>query len=179
MRGVLELESENYDLEAVFESALNLFAVAARDKGLELVSAIDPSVPSWVCGDAARLRQVLLNLISNAIKFTAKGHVLVEASSRATGTDDIELDISVSDTGIGIPESAAARLFQKFTQADTSITRHYGGTGLGLAICKHLVELMGGKIGIESRVGAGSRFLLYREDDRSDRTVTTIENSPS
>ena len=129
----------------------------AEEKCLELGLTIGPNVPARIVGDPGRLKQILVNLIGNAIKFTTLGHVHVEVT--ALGKDEkCELRINVSDTGIGIPQSAQAVLFQKFTQADASTTRRYGGTGLGLAICRQLIDLMGGRIGIDSTPGAGSTF---------------------
>src|SRR6202166_2012292 len=132
-------------------------ASKAEEKRLEVALSIAPTVPERIVADPGRLKQILVNLIGNAIKFTSLGCVYVEVT--AIGKDgNHELKISVRDTGIGIPKAAQAALFQKFTQADASTTRRYGGTGLGLAICRQLLDLMGGKIGIDSTPGAGSTF---------------------
>src|ERR1700688_2982116 len=129
-------------------------ASKAEEKHLEVALSIAPTVPERIVADPGRLKQILVNLIGNAIKFTSLGCVHVEA----TAIGESELKVSVRDTGIGIPLAAQAALFQKFTQADASTTRRYGGTGLGLAICRQLVGLMGGEIGIDSEPGAGSTF---------------------
>ncbi len=156
--GRLELESVDFELRAVVEDALALVAERAEAKGLELLCRFAPGLPPQVRGDPVRLRQVLVNLLGNAVKFTAAGEVEVRVEPGADGL----IACAVRDTGIGIPEAALPRLFQSFSQADSSTTRRYGGTGLGLAICKRLVELMGGTIAVESAVaggaGAGSTF---------------------
>src|SRR5882672_10496952 len=136
------------------EAVVALMAGKAEEKRLELVLSIAPAVPERIVADPGRLKQILVNLIGNAIKFTSLGCVYVEVTAAGNG----ELRIAVRDTGIGIPHAAQAALFQKFTQADASTTRRYGGTGLGLAICRQLIDLMGGKIGIDSTPGAGSTF---------------------
>jgi PAS domain S-box-containing protein len=171
--GRMELESVDFDLRQVVEEAVLVLAGQAQDKGLEIACAIGPEVPVAVRGDPGRLRQVLLNLIGNAVKFTAAGEVIVRvalhhdeaagAGPPAPAADGAEpaaaiFSFEVVDTGIGIPVAAQARLFQSFSQADSSTTRRFGGTGLGLAICKRLVELMGGAIAVASVPGAGSAF---------------------
>ena len=153
--GRMELESEDFDLWAFLEESVSLVAASAHAKGIELTAPIDPETPRFVRGDAARIRQVLLNLTGNAIKFTSKGEVVVRVLP--AGTDSM-LRFEVSDTGIGIPESARVRIFEPFTQEDSSTTRRFGGTGLGLAISRQLVSLMGGEMGVESMPGRGSRF---------------------
>jgi len=155
--GRVEIESIDFSPISLIEGALDSFVVTAQRKGLEIAAVINPDVPGWVRGDPARLRQIILNLIGNALKFTAAGSIAVEASAEH-GAEGGILTISVTDTGIGIPEAARAQLFEKFIQADSSITRRYGGTGLGLAICKQLAVLMGGEIGVDSAQGEGSRF---------------------
>jgi PAS domain S-box-containing protein len=155
--GAMALENIPFDLANAVEEVVALMAGKADEKRLELGVSIAPSVPQRIVADPGRLKQILVNLIGNAIKFTSLGHVHVAVS--AAGTDEhLELLIRVQDTGIGIPAAAQAALFQKFTQADASTTRRYGGTGLGLAICRQLVDLMGGKIGIDSTPAAGSTF---------------------
>ncbi len=156
--GRLDLEIIDFELRSVVEEVADLLADSAHDKGLELATVVPPDLPQVVGGDPGRLRQVLLNLASNAIKFTSEGEVLVRAKLADENQDDVVIRFEVTDTGIGIPAEAQARLFTSFTQADASTTRRYGGTGLGLAICKQLTELMGGDIGVESQVGEGSTF---------------------
>jgi PAS domain S-box-containing protein len=156
--GEMELEVLDFDLGTCIEEITELFANTAQSKGLELASLIYKDVPLLVRGDIGRLRQVITNLIGNAIKFTASGEVVIHASLQAETTDTATVEFSVTDSGIGISSAAQQKLFQPFTQVDASTTRKYGGTGLGLAICKQIVELMGGSIGIESKEGQGSRF---------------------
>jgi signal transduction histidine kinase/CheY-like chemotaxis protein/HPt (histidine-containing phosphotransfer) domain-containing protein len=151
--GRVEIEAIDFSPGALVESALDTFAVQAQRKGLEIAAVIEPGVPAWVRGDPQRLRQVISNLIGNALKFTTVGYIEVGLSA-AAGT----LRVTATDTGVGIPEKAQQQLFQKFVQADNSITRRYGGTGLGLAISKELVTLMGGEIGVESTPGEGTSF---------------------
>ena len=158
--GKLELESVEFNLRDLVHSITDLMGRAAEQRGLKLSVAIADDVPLQVRGDPIRLRQVLTNLLSNAIKFTERGGIRVEVERRRSTRREVELLFSVSDTGIGIPAETARRLFQSFTQADASTTRKHGGTGLGLAICKRLVELMGGRIGVRSKEGAGSTFMF-------------------
>ena len=158
--GKLDLENEPLNLQATIEEACDIAAPRAREKGLELLADMGDDVPLWVSGDVTRLRQVLLNFINNAIKFTDKGQVLVSAAMVQDFEHDkkVVLEFRVKDTGIGIPPDRQSALFQSFTQVDASTTRKYGGTGLGLAICKRLAELMGGSVGVESVLDAGSTF---------------------
>jgi len=137
---------------------LDLLATRAAEKHLDLLYEIVDGTPGCIRGDPTRLRQILVNLLGNAIKFTAQGEVLLSLGVRSASADMVELWFSVSDTGIGIPAEAQARLFQSFTQVDSSTTRKYGGTGLGLAISKRLAELMGGRMWVESEVDHGSTF---------------------
>ncbi len=156
--GKIELEAQPFDLKDCVEDSLDLVATEASKKGLDLAYIIDTSAPGIIMGDPARLRQILINLLINAIKFTDKGEVAVYATSRKLDGDDYEIHFAIKDTGIGIPEDKVSHLFQPFSQVDASITRRYGGTGLGLAISKRLVEIMGGRIWAESEVGKGSTF---------------------
>ncbi|WP_342153939.1 PAS domain S-box protein [Methylorubrum sp. SB2] len=156
--GEMIVESVPFSLSELVESCRRLAAEAARDKDLALTVSIAPDLPDWLKGDPTRIRQILLNLATNAVKFTAGGRVSI-AVTRAGAQGGVPLvRIAVSDTGIGIAEDALPRLFERFSQADGSTARRFGGTGLGLAICKRLAALMGGEIGVESRVGAGSTF---------------------
>ncbi|MBI4624001.1 MAG: response regulator [Verrucomicrobia bacterium] len=157
--GKIELETHPYDLRHCVEEAAELVAPQAADKGLELVVRVDLAIPAVVIGDVTRLRQIVVNLLSNALKFTAQGEVVVSVDlCPATKGGEIGLHFAVADTGIGIPREKQDKLFQSFTQVDSSTTRQFGGTGLGLAISKRLTELMGGTIWIESEVGRGSTF---------------------
>jgi len=155
--GRIELESASFNLGDVLGEVTSILAPRAAAKGLTLDVVMAPGTPTWFVADSGRLRQVLFNLIGNATKFTEKGGIRVEISYAPAGEDG-ELRIDVIDTGIGIADDAKERLFTRFMQADLSISRRYGGTGLGLAISKQLVELMGGRMGVESTVGKGSRF---------------------
>jgi len=157
--GKIELETHPYNLRQCVEEALELLAPKAAEKGLDLVALINPATPPFVVGDVTRLRQVIVNLVGNAVKFTAKGEVVVSVSSTAGArSGELSLNFAVSDTGIGIPREKQGRLFQSFSQVDSSTTREFGGTGLGLAISKRLVELMGGNMSVESEPGKGSTF---------------------
>jgi PAS domain S-box-containing protein len=156
--GKLELEKQPFNIRQVVETSLDLVASIAGAKGLEIAYLMEGDVPTTVEGDATRVRQVLVNLLSNAVKFTEEGEVVVLISSESRQDHDFEIKISVKDTGIGIPEDRMDRLFASFSQVDASTTRKYGGTGLGLAISKQLVELMGGKMWVESEIDTGSTF---------------------
>ncbi|MDW8325760.1 MAG: GAF domain-containing protein [Anaerolineales bacterium] len=164
--GKLELESEPFDLRQCVEAALDVVALKAADKRLELVALIEPGTPSRVVGDALRLRQILVNLLSNAVKFTDAGEVVLDVKAEGYGfwLDEsdrrFKLHCAVRDTGLGIPSEHQSRLFQSFSQVDPSITRRYGGSGLGLAICRALTEQMGGRIWVESTgiPGQGATF---------------------
>ncbi|MEO6391693.1 MAG: PAS domain S-box protein [Pyrinomonadaceae bacterium] len=156
--GKMEFEEIEFDVGSLVESTVELFAEPARRKNLELASLVHRDVPLKLKGDPNRLRQVLTNLIGNALKFTEFGEVVVHAEKAEETFNHVTVRFTVIDTGIGIPEEARQRLFQAFTQADGTTTRKYGGTGLGLAISKQLVELMGGGFNVQSRVGNGSKF---------------------
>jgi PAS domain S-box-containing protein len=156
--GRIEIDAESFEPAAIVDGALSLFSVAARAKGLRVTTAVSPDVPHCVIGDQNRLRQILLNLVGNAIKFTAAGQVSVTLSCEDDRGPIPRLRFEVADTGIGISPEARTHLFERFSQADASIARKYGGTGLGLSISKRLVELMGGEIGVDSTPGQGSTF---------------------
>jgi CheY-like chemotaxis protein/nitrogen-specific signal transduction histidine kinase len=162
--GKLELESQPFDLRACIEDALDLLAATASEKKLDVAYQIEDEIPTRLCGDVARLRQVLVNLLSNGIKFTPMGEVVVEVEALAAPDpgqqrpEPWQLHFLVRDTGVGIPVDRLARLFKSFSQVDASTARQYGGTGLGLAISKRLVELMGGKMWVESVLQKGSTF---------------------
>jgi PAS domain S-box-containing protein len=159
--GKVELEAIDFTLGSVVEDVVELLSPRAAEKGLEIASFLDDGARGAFRGDPTRLRQVVLNLLSNAIKFTDAGYVAVEVRSEATRSPDLTaLRLEVHDTGVGVPADAKSRLFQKFQQADGSITRKFGGTGLGLSICRQLVELMGGRIGVDDREGGGSVFWI-------------------
>jgi PAS domain S-box-containing protein len=161
--GKMELEALEFDLESLLEDLADSLALRAHDKGLELLCAIEPDVDTQLIGDPGRLRQVLINLAGNAIKFTQKGEVFIsvkrdESSAASQDENALALTFSVRDTGIGIDSNKISLLFDKFTQIDASTTRQFGGTGLGLAISRQLVEMMGGSVAVESELGRGSCF---------------------
>jgi PAS domain S-box-containing protein len=156
--GKLELSATPFDVRELVGDTLRTLGVRAHQKGLELVSRIAPGVPQLVTGDAARLRQVIVNLVGNAIKFTKRGEVLVEVEALAGAPDGTTLRFAVADTGIGIPQDKQQRIFEAFEQVDPSTTREFGGTGLGLSIAARLVAAMGGRLQVESAPGRGSRF---------------------
>ncbi|GAB1724881.1 MAG: response regulator [Nitrospira sp. CR1.1] len=156
--GALKLEQIDFDLRTTVEEALDLSIEEAQRKGLELGCLLHADVPESLRGDPGRLRQILVNLTANAVKFTSCGEVMIHVTRVAEQGDQVQLQFAVKDTGIGIPKEAQAGLFQPFSQADSSTTRKFGGTGLGLAICRQLVEQMGGQIVLESEVGQGTTF---------------------
>jgi signal transduction histidine kinase/DNA-binding response OmpR family regulator/HPt (histidine-containing phosphotransfer) domain-containing protein len=156
--GRLDLERIDMDLRQTVADVAHLLAFQAHAKGLELITNIDPQLPDWVIGDPSRLRQVLLNLGSNAIKFTRVGEVSIDVRQVSKDASGVTVRCEVRDTGIGIPQERLGSLFQPFSQLDASTTRHYGGTGLGLSIVRRLVELMGGEVGVTSATGEGSVF---------------------
>ncbi|MEA2686870.1 MAG: hypothetical protein QOE93_2065, partial [Actinomycetota bacterium] len=177
----LELDHEPFELADCIESSLELAAARAVGKDVDLAYVVDADVPPWLVGDVTRLRQVLLNLLNNAVKFTEAGEVVATVGvDGRTGDGSHRIAFAVRDTGIGIPADRIGALFQPFTQVDASTTRRYGGTGLGLAICKRLVELMGGTIEIESTVDVGSTFRFTIEVPAAEalRPRTGLGHSP-
>jgi PAS domain S-box-containing protein len=181
--GRLELERRPFDLRSCVESALELVAAGASAKGLDLAYLFDRGLPSAIVGDATRLRQILINLLNNAIKFTDTGEVVVSVDGEALGSGEGEvgrhrLHFAVRDSGIGIPEDRLGRLFESFSQVDASTTRRYGGTGLGLAISKRLSELMGGTIWVESRVGEGSTFHFTIQAEQASGLAPADQQGP-
>jgi PAS domain S-box-containing protein len=159
----LAIESMAFDIRASLEDVAEMLAVRAQEKGPELVLDIAPDVPSFVEGDPGRIRQILVNLVGNAIKFTESGGVTISVATESLGVRVVSLRVSVHDTGIGLAPDQIARLFRPFSQADSTVTRRFGGTGLGLAISRQLAELMGGSIALESDPGKGSTFHLRLE----------------
>ena len=158
--GHFELESIAFDLRALLKKIIEMMVSRARDRGLQLTLEILPDVPTGLVGDPNRLRQILLNLIGNALKFTERGSVTLHVENDEFGRIASWLRFNVIDTGIGIAADKSEMIFERFTQADSSTTRRYGGTGLGLAISKGFAGLMGGKLGCISELGKGSTFYL-------------------
>jgi PAS domain S-box-containing protein len=177
--GEVRIENINFDLQDVVRDACTLFTERARDRGLDLSSHIDPDVPTALRGDPFRLRQVLTNIVGNAVKFTEEGHVTLKVELVDENHQEVKIQFGVSDTGIGITEEQQSRLFQAFSQADPSTTRKYGGTGLGLAISKQLVELMGGEIQVVSEPGAGSTFSFVLSLVRQQGSRREVSSSPA
>jgi PAS domain S-box-containing protein len=173
--GKMDLEVIDFNLRKVVEEAVDLLAERSHDKDLELATVIHPDVPTAVCGDPGRLRQVLVNLVSNAVKFTDSGEVVVRTQLVEDQADGVVVRFRVSDTGIGIAPEHQAGLFASFSQADASTTRRYGGTGLGLAICKRLVDLMGGDMGVESEPGRGSTFWFTARLGRASGELVEVD----
>jgi signal transduction histidine kinase/CheY-like chemotaxis protein/HPt (histidine-containing phosphotransfer) domain-containing protein/CHASE3 domain sensor protein len=176
--GKFELSSVPFDPREAVGELTDLFAERCAKKGLEFVYFVDEAVPSQLIGDPVRLRQILINLVGNAIKFTERGEVLVEVSLRQAEGDGVALGFAVTDTGIGIPADHCARVFESFHQIDSSLTRARGGSGLGLAITRQLVELMGGSISVESEFGRGSRFLFTARFQTASLAPRTSRHLP-
>ena len=193
--GKLEIESIPFNLNELLTSTLSTLALRADVKGLELAWRLPPEVPSHLIGDPNRLRQIVINLVSNAIKFTEQGQVVVEVESQWQNDDEASLHFSVADTGIGILPDRLNRIFDAFEQADSSTTRRYGGTGLGLTICNQLIRLVGGKFWVQSQIGKGSTFHFslrlkmsaeslapYERADRRelvDKSVLVVDDNPT
>ncbi|HSD58897.1 MAG TPA: response regulator [Methanotrichaceae archaeon] len=176
--GRMGLENQAFDLRTFVDVSMDLMAPSAAEKGLNLAYRIDESVPGAIVSDPTRLRQILINLLSNAVKFTEKGDVVLSVDSIPWEDGRVELHFAVKDTGIGIPQDRIAGLFQSFSQVDMSTTRKYGGTGLGLAISKRLVEIMEGRIWVESEVGIGSTFHFTVPVDPSSVCLPETEEVP-
>jgi PAS domain S-box-containing protein len=174
----LELDIQPFDLARCIEVSMDLVAARAAEKGLELSYFQEEDVPTMLMGDEIRLRQILINLLGNAVKFTEKGEVVLSVSSSPLQDDKVMLHFAIKDTGIGISQENLGKLFQSFTQVDSSTTRYYGGTGLGLAISRKLVEMMGGEIFVESTVGKGSTFNFSVKCDVSVENKTKSPGDP-
>ena len=180
--GNLEIEEHDFDLRQCVENVLDVFANKAAQQGLDLVYQIDHLVPVMIVGDSFRLRQVLLNLVSNAMKFTHKGEVFVQVNLEKAAGDNLQIRFDVKDSGIGIPQDKLSRLFKAFSQVDSSTTRKYGGTGLGLAISERLVKLMGGDVAVSSEEGIGTTFSFYiqcktaKNSERQFASLNTVGN---
>ncbi|MFT3870889.1 MAG: response regulator [Nibricoccus sp.] len=172
--GRTTLENATFDLQACIEGALDTLSTKAMQKRLEIVCDVEPQVPAQVVGDATRLRQVLLNLVGNAIKFTERGEVLLRVTLVSATEEKCELCFAIADTGIGIQPDRQQSIFEPFTQVDSSVTRRFGGTGLGLTISRRLVELMGGRIWVESEHGRGSTFNFTAQFGRQTEPVDTV-----
>jgi len=171
--GETHLERSSFDLDSCLESVVDFLVVKAEEKELELAILVDSNLPRQLEGDAIRLRQILLNLVNNAIKFTDKGSVVIQAALQSQDSQKIRIRFTVKDTGIGISPELQTRLFKPFSQV-SSTTRKYGGTGLGLSICQKFVKLMGGEIGVDSTLGEGSNFWFTAEFDKSATTTTIM-----
>jgi signal transduction histidine kinase/PleD family two-component response regulator len=177
--GKMTLEIIDFDLRTAVDETVDLMAEQAFSKGLNLACLFHAAVPTALRGDPGRLRQILLNLLSNAVKFTAEGEVVVSVTLVQHTDNQTVIRFAVQDTGIGLSSEATTRLFQPFSQADNSTTRKYGGTGLGLAICKRLVELMGGRIGVETQPGRGSTFWVTTSFGTQPRGAPAAREQPA
>lgn len=172
--GKMEVEHEDFDLRSTVEEVIDMFAQKAAQQHIDLIYHLDENVPLYLVGDSLRIKQVLINLISNAIKFTLKGEIFINVYLvKQTADGELEIGFSIKDTGIGIPEEKLSKLFLAFSQVDSSTTRKYGGTGLGLAICERLVNLMGGSITAKSAFGEGSVFSFSIKTVKSKVPVST------
>jgi signal transduction histidine kinase/DNA-binding response OmpR family regulator len=176
--GNMELDHHAFDLRQCIEAVMDIFATKAGQKGVDLVYQINHQIPSQIVGDSHRLRQILLNLVGNAMKFTEHGEIYVGIDLVQQNNNEIELAFQVRDTGIGIPQDKLSRLFQSFSQVESSTTRKYGGTGLGLVIAQRLIELMQGSIGVESQVQAGTCFKFTIKAQVSQESTLKYMNAP-
>jgi CheY-like chemotaxis protein len=176
--GKLHIEAVDFPLASTLTEILTPIGARATQKGLALIIQLAPDLPDHVLGDFGRIRQILTNLCDNAIKFTAKGSVTVHVQSKPVGDEAFEVHLSVRDTGIGIPPDKQQGIFEAFSQADNSTTRRFGGTGLGLTISTRLVELMGGRIWVESTSGVGSTFHFTVRMGRSRTSTSALVAAP-
>jgi PAS domain S-box-containing protein len=176
--GKLSIETLDFDLRETIEDTAEMLAQRAQSKNVELVYSIDDDVPTALRGDPRRLRQVLSNLVTNAVKFTERGEVVIRVARRSETEKDVSIRVSITDTGIGMAAKTLPMIFRSFTQADGSTTRKYGGTGLGLAISKQLVEMMHGKIGVESTLGKGSTFWFDLTFGKQSQAAPEDQNIP-
>ena len=176
--GKIDLEAMDFNLSECVEATLKTFALRSEEKGLELVYEVEARVPEIVEGDPGRLRQILTNLVGNAIKFTEKGEVAVTVQTEDVQDEDDVLRFTVADTGVGIPEEKLKLIFDPFSQADSSTTRKYGGTGLGLTISSRLAEMMGGKIWVESEIGRGTKFHFTARLKKASGLLSTDTTNP-
>jgi len=176
--GQLRLEHQNFDLRMTIEDSNDIVILNATEKGLEFACIIEPDVPSLLKGDPGRLKQVLINLLSNAIKFTEQGEIVIHVSLKSETNTHVLIQISISDTGIGISENNYQTIFDPFNQVDISITRKYGGTGLGLSISNKLVQMMNGKISVHSEPGKGSTFSFDAQFEKQTNTENAKQNHP-
>ncbi|MBC7913977.1 MAG: response regulator [Pyrinomonadaceae bacterium] len=177
--GNLELEQHEFDLHSCIESVIDVFSNKAAQQNLDLVYQIDHRIPAVVTGDSLRLRQILINFVSNAMKFTQQGEVFIEVNLIKNLNNKLEIGFNVHDTGIGIPQDKLSRLFKAFSQVDSSTTRKYGGTGLGLVISERLVGLMGGNVSVSSKVGVGSTFSFSIQSGVANLTVNSGQLVPN
>ena len=173
--GKMTFEVLNFDLVKTIESSLDIVAARAFNKGVELVNSAQTGIPTQLLGDPGRLRQILISLVSNAIKFTEKGEVTIRVEKESETNTHTVLKIYVHATGIGIAPEAQPHLFEAFSQADSSTTREYGGSGLGLAIAQRLVEMMEGEIGLQSKTGVGSTFWFTVRFEKQPVTAPTTD----
>jgi signal transduction histidine kinase len=172
--GKLTIESVPFDLAQAVDEVCDLLLPQLQDKPIELVVRYAPECPRLLLGDVGRIRQILLNFLGNAVKFTRAGHILINIQADSSSDDEALIRLAITDTGIGIPRDKQIHLFEQFTQADASTTRRFGGTGLGLAICKALAELMGGYVGLDSAENQGSTFYVVLPLTRQSAAETQL-----